>query len=127
MELILGIKTISGVAVGPLLTLAKFLLLVHLAVQSFSFIEDLHQFLVYLVRIQLLQDVLLVLKLVLWLFLLLQSLLLLDSCVSILGLFGSLVLGHFFEVLTMALSSLVVIVVLDLEADGLLLLFGVHS
>lgn len=127
LELIFGWKTESCVAVWSLLALTQLLLLIHLAIQSLSLIENFHELVIHLIRIQLLEDVLLMFKLVLGLFLLLKSLLLLDSCVGILSSALFLVFGHLFEVLTMTLSSFIIVVILDGNSNRLLLLLGVHS
>lgn len=67
------------------------ILFLHLGVQCFSFIENLHQFFKYFITVELSQDLFLMLKLILRLFSLLSSLLLLDKSVRILG-FGLFVL-----------------------------------
>jgi hypothetical protein len=76
------------------------ILFLHIGVKLLSFIEDLHQLGIHLVTVQLLQDVLLVIELILWLFGLLGSLLFLDQGVSVLW-----SRSWFLDVLTMALSS----------------------
>lgn len=81
---------------------------IQLLVESLSFIEYFHQFLVDFIRIQLSQNMLLVLKLVLRLFRLLSPLLFLNQSVSVF--WGTLVLRWalilaYGNVLPMALSS----------------------
>ena len=65
---------------------ARCFLLLHLTVESLPLFEDLHEFVVDLITVQLFEYVLLMLKLVLWLPGLLCSLLLLDQGEGILGL-----------------------------------------
>ena len=78
-----------------------FLLLLHLTIESFSLIEDLHKFTIHFVAVQLLKDIFLMFKLILRLFGLLRSLLLLNHGVCILWLIS---LGWY--LLSVRLSSL---------------------
>ena len=81
-------------------------LLLHLSIQSLSFVEYLHKLVIDFITVELSQDLFLVLKLVLWLFCLLGSLLFLYKSVCILWLWMFLLLvprGN--QILTVALCS----------------------